>query len=425
MYINALLIFYKKYPRYIWLTCYLIINTIYFFIILSTQKLRGESNVIPIVKNTPVVLIFSLLIGSYFYICVYLFKFLDKYFKPGVKNLTKDLKTGALIGWLILILQILFFGYFMTTGNFLAGSIQTDSNRFSYIWVLISTDSLFYIYYGFYRESKVFKLNLVVWIISSFARGWSGVLLTMLFMESCRLLRENKLKFLNMIYSLLILFIIYPLVLIFKLLIRQNLSENLWYSFFNSNFLGFSEVNSFDGVLELIGISLAQLFDRLHLLSSAISAYLLSDNLSDNFYSGSLIPFWLEGIHGSAIYRLLNISTNTNLGVALAKYMDPAAVDVNWNTNPTILGWIFVVPEYSLFYIIYIILLCTFSLFFMKRISNTEEAKDMIWYAWLVFLIPGWIGAFVLFVYSLAVFYILFLICNYVNPIGRTLAIKR
>ena len=186
-------------------------------------------------------------------------------------------------------------------------------------------------------------------------RGWSGVFLTIVFLESCRLIRSNKVKIYQFILVLLILIPLYPLILLLKLFIRGNLTNGLlsFYENINENLI---DLLPFGGFIEIINNSTEQLFQRLHLLSSAIATYQLSERLSIDYYSGELIPFWLEGLHGSAIFRILDINTNVNLGVALAKYMDPLSIDVNWNTNSTILGWLFVLPEYAAVYFIYTII---------------------------------------------------------------------
>ena len=120
----------------------------------------------------------------------------------------------------------------------------------------------------------------------------------------------------------------------------------------------------------------------------------------------NIAPFWMEGLQGLAWGRITGITT-PNLGQALADILAPWLVDINWNTNPGYVGWFFVTPWLTPLYLIYTGLLAYVSIYLVKKISSDAMALDMVWLGWCLFLIPGWLASFVLFIESLLVFYLL------------------
>lgn len=405
----------KKNPKVLWLVFYILINFTYLIFIHYRNQLFGENGNVPINPDTPVFLIGNLVIFSYLFFNGFLFSVLKKIKQKEISRKFQNKFVVHKIGTILLILQILFIFYFLYTDTYVAGSSVRDNSILSFFWVLIPVDVLFYIYYGIYRDQKLFLPNLMVWILSSLLRGWSGIFLTILFFESCRQFRSGTLNFKKIFKWTVLLIFAYPPLYLIKLYIRSFGSmglSSLASSFDINNILNFLNSLSF---FDLMLASINQIFDRLQIVSSAIAVYEYSADLYSDLAHGLIYPLWMEGIHGVAIDRISGYPALQNLGVAFAKYLDPLSSDVNWNSNPTFVGWLLIDPEMSLAYLLWAVFLCLVSVVLTRRLSTKELAFDMVWYAWLVYLIPGWFGAFFLFVYSLLLLYGLHLVIGFIS----------
>lgn len=399
--------------RLIWLIFYIAVNLIFLIAIHHQNQLFGENANVVINSDTPVFTIGSLVIFTYIFFNGFLFYSIKKIKVNKILKIFHNESVSNKIGIILLILQILFIAYFLSTNTYVAGSNVRDDSILSLLWVLIPVDILFYIYYGIYRDQKLFFPNLIIWLLSSFLRGWTGVLLTVLFFESCRRFRSGTLNFSKILkYSILIIFL-YPPLYLTKLYIRSFGSmgfSGLVFSFDIDNFLYFfNSLSLFDSIT----LSLTQIFERLQIISSAVAIYQYSSNLYSDLNHGLIYPMWMEGIHGIAIDRIFGGPVLQNLGVSFAQYLDPLSSDINWNSNPTFVGWLLIDPSMSLLYVSYAVLLCLISMILVKRMSSKMLSLDMVWYAWLVYLVPGWFGAFFLFIYSLFLMYGLHIVIGF------------
>ena len=364
---------FRKYPRYWWLCFYLILNFIYYVLIESTGKLYAESEIIEISQATPIGGILFLLVASYVGFNFGVFEALKSIRVPKIKFRNDQGVIDKRIGLLLLFLQLLFLLYFTSTGTYVASAEVTNSTILSQIWVLMPVDVLFYVYYGCYRESKFFKWNLIVWFVSNMIRGWSGVFLTSIFFESCRLIRLGKFRIKYILVGMPLILVGYPIIYFVKLFIRfYAYKSNLTIDYFVASF------NSID-LFDVIGVSIAQIFNRLQLISSSIAVFQLSPILGGEFINNQFYPFWLEGIHGLAVDKILGTQPIVNLGQALALHLDPFS-NINWNSNPTFIGWFFIAPLLSVWNFSYAFTLCALIYFFVKKITSSEASSDMVWY---------------------------------------------
>ncbi|CAM4208397.1 oligosaccharide repeat unit polymerase [Roseateles saccharophilus] len=383
--------------RYIWLAFFLILNITYFFLILSNRQLYGESNTVSPPSGETTFLLLLLLIASYVYFQIILFEAARK-IRTKCLFESDQPPFDDTVGKIIAVLQIGFVIYFIGAGTYVAGSTQRDSSLLSKIWVLIPVDLLFVVFYGTYRDSKYFILNFAIWITSSLLRGWSGVVLTAIFIESCRLYRKGKLKPKYVIYGAALLATSYPFLLFFKLFIRFLAVGG------EGNLQDFLTLYESIDVGDLLLGSLQQAFDRLQLLSSLIATYQLKDLFQFDMDKGLIAPFWYEGIHGIAFDILSGSEQKISAGQALASYLDPFSTDINWNANPTMAGWLFISPASMVFNILYVTALCAVSFFATMSVRRTDDSLNVIWYTWLSLAIPGWYGALFLYAYSSVLF---------------------
>ncbi len=305
------------------------------------------------------------------------------------------------IGLVILVLQLLYFAYFLISGVGVAGSAEKDQSILSKIWVLIPIDVVFLLYYSTYRSSKYFVLNLIINLVSNLMRGWSGVLLTVIFIESCILIRRKQVSWGKLFCCGLGITLLYPFLYYGKIFARYYgfASDATFNDFLNT-------LSSFD-LLNLLSDAIIQIGDRIQLISSSISTYQISNQLGELISIGLVTPFWLEGIHSLAWDRLFYESHRLNVGQAIANILDPNSIDINWNSNPTLIGWFFILPFFGIFNIIYASILVLLASTLIKPISKDEVTKDFFWYMILVLLIPGWYGAYILFIYGCFLYFIL------------------
>jgi hypothetical protein len=392
-------------PRYLWLAFYLLLNLVYAVLIATQKTLFGETQLVPINDATPVVGIFLLLAGFYVFAQTFWFNLVDK-IRVYKIEISDPISVDKRISWTLFFLQAMFLLYVLATGSFVAGAASHDQSLLSQFWVLVPVDVLFFIYYGFYRRSRYFKLNCAIWLVSSLIRGWSGVLLTMIFFESGRLIRARAIKAKHVFWGGLMFIIGYPLIYFSKVFVRYYAYKQ------NAGFSEFLAVYDSIDMFQAVGIALQQVFDRLQLISSSIGVYQLASALGENYSQGLVYPFWLEGIHGLAIDRLFGDPSRISAGFALAAQLDPAS-EVAWNANPTMIGWFFIVPQYASLNFLYVLFISALLALMGKMLKATEESRDMVWYAWLVLLVPGWYGAFFLYVYAMALFVALHMIFNF------------
>jgi len=392
----------KKFdPQILWLISYVVLNVIFGCLIVSNSELYGEVSRIPPPDAITMLLLVSALVISYLVVCGLFYKVIVNIKIPRFKIRLRVVKVFEI---LISLLQLSFLIFCMVTGLFIAGQSYDSASIYSVVWVLVPVDALMYVYYGALRERATpnFWLNVTIWIVSSFYRGWSGVLLTVVFFESCIWIRKNGYRLTYLLPLLLVSLSLYPILLTIKLAVRLG----------GQRFLSSVDqvVTSFQGLgyIDLILLGVNQIFERLQLVSSLAAVYQLRDKLSDLYGSGSISAFWLEGIHGTILSRVLGKSDPASMGRGVAKLLDPEVVGiVNWNSNPTLTSWLIVSPLESVSFVLYIIVVVSFFGLMMRFLSDTKTSKDAIFYMLLVIVIPGWLGAMILYLYAVLLFFLI------------------
>lgn len=391
----------------LWLGFYIFINIIAAWIMLDTNLLIGDLDTFPVLNKTTLVLAAFLVCLSYFVILRLFYGFITRIEMVKIFPITEDDKSKKILGIIILVLQLLFMLFNYTEGVNTAGSgtVRSDS-IFNTFWIFITIDMVFTIYYGMNREDKMFKPNVVVFVISNVMRGWTGFFLTFVFMEWCRAYRLKKINFLKVAVILIVGLLCYPFVYNLKLVMRSFKGDysNLAYlsQFFFSNLEGID-------LLDLFKAGISHLTGRLQITAIVSEIINYKDLLQDEFNRGNILPFWGEGIPQIGYRKLMGIASPPNVGVALTDYLYPKGEFEmgSWNVNVGFVGWFFIAPGYSFIYILYMAFLCFLSVFLVKQAGNKPGGFDVLWYSWLVYLIAGWTLAFTGFIYSVLLYLIL------------------
>jgi len=229
------------------------------------------------------------------------------------------------------------------------------------------------------------------------------MILFVIFFEWCRNVRNEKMTITRAVVLAIIVLIFYPVLIRFKWIIRASAGVNLS---FNTIVDGL--IHAFDGVnyFSVIGDGLTHILNRLQVTSIVVEVIRLSDQLQLAFASGKFTPFWMEGLHGITFDRLFYGEKSISIGIFFTSIGDFGwQFEVgDWNTNIGYVGWFFIAPYLIPIYILYTLFLGFVSFFIVKKIGITESAEDMLWFVWLIYLMPPWPAAFVNFIYALVVF---------------------
>lgn len=394
-----------------WLALYLVINALATLIIVNKGELIGDITT-PVSDFSIVYLAFVLVGFSYWFFLGPFFNFAAK-FKVSALKLRQDHElVGNKIGLLLLVWQICFIIFNTVYGTSVAGAGNISSGSFlGYVFVLLDSDALFFIYYGIFRENKYFKYNLAVYVLSNVLRGWAGVFLFILFFESCRMYRARRLKIRVAAALLILTAIMYPTLSAVKWAIRANA------------FVGDSAIAvvtdtveslDYDDYFNLVSVGTEHIVERLQSVSALVDIIKNQGGLSDDFASGKFLPFWLEGLHGTIIDRVLNgslVAKTERMPVSVVywdKLRPDSMSDGIGNVATSYPGWIVIAPLYSGFYILYTMFLGVLPLLLVKKMTREPAAREMVWLAWLMYLMVPWLGAMVKFVYSVFFFYLLY-----------------
>jgi hypothetical protein len=257
----------------------------------------------------------------------------------------------------------------------------------------------------------MFWPNLAIAVVSNLLRGWSGIFIIIAFMESTRLIRAGRFTFGKAALMGTGVVLFYPIIYAVKLQTRVMFSSGAELNFVAM--LGqMVSTLTFSDYFELIGTAVMQIFERLQHISNLIVVSKYSHLFSHYLEVDEMMPFWMEGIHGLAFYRLTGGVPPTDFGHLLADVIEPMQTDISWNANPTFASWFFVAPFMSVLYLAYVLGLMALSIFIIKRLSGSVAAFDMLWFACLSYVLAGWLGSFVLLVHSFIIFYLFHLFVN-------------
>lgn len=407
-------------PRIYWLFLYIFSNIIAACLMLSSGELIGDVAGNPLYSKSVLVWALFLVVSSYYIILVPLFDFLQKIKVKKINFPGSDDMIGERIGKFLLFFQLIYMSFNLVNGVNVAGSGPSGENiPFALFWVFFPIDSLVMLYYAFYRDNKMLPANIFIWIISNLIRGWSGMYLLVIFFEWCRAYRAGRirLRWIVMVGSAVVL--LYPILVNLKWIMRASSKVG----FPEAADSAFSSLDGFD-YFTLVGDGITHLISRFQTTSILVEVIHMRDLLQYEFSHGQFTPFWMEGLHGIAFDRLFYGEKSVPIGVAFTGYADFDSVfEVGtWNTNISFAGWFFIAPYLIPFYIIYTIFLAALSSFLVKKLDFGKQAEDMLWFAWLIYLLPPWHSAFVLFIYSLLLFIMLKFIFSWVGVgIGRNL----
>lgn len=387
-----------------WLGLYIFANIFCACVMSATGELVGDAQGSPLYSQAALLWATLLVVGSYVIILGPVFNFC---FRLRIRPLTSGLndhRVPEVIGAVLIALQVAFMAFNIIEGVNVAGANTVRSESpLAMIWVFIPVDAIFFVYYGLYRESKYFYLNLAIWLASNVMRGWSGIFMFVLFFEWCRAVRNNKVSVTKAIILGVAVVVFLPVLTALKWVFRSQVAEAISIDTVISGLLENLQVSDYFTILYQ---GLAQVLGRLQVTSVMVEVIRLSDLLQSEFAKGAFTPFWLEGLHGILYERLFVGDKSIPISVTFTQYADfgfQSAALGDWNVNTGILSWFFIAPALAPLYLIYIFCLGMLSVYLVRKIGANPSAKDMVWLAWLVYLMPPWFPAFITFIQALVI----------------------
>lgn len=397
----------KLQPRLAWLAVYVAVNIIGAVIMHSSGMLIGDTLGNPLYSVGALWVAAIAVVCSYILILGPLFSFFSNIQVAPLRVAVPDAEMGARIGRVLLVLQIIFACFNLATGVNIAGSntVKTDS-VFAMFWVLVPVDILFFIYYGKYRDNKYFWVNALVWVVSNMLRGWAGMYLFILFFEWCRAVKRGRVRVKHVVITAILVVVLYPVFTNLKWLFRLSATGVPLGDLATTLFDNASQLDFF----ALLGEGVGHIVGRLQVTSLVVEVIHLRDFLQAKFAAGEFMGFWSEGLHGIIYDRLFSAQKSVSIGVAFTQYgpfdaSSGAAGD--WNTNIGYVGWFFIAPFLAPLYLAYTFFLAWLSFYLLKKLGDSDSARDMLWLAWLVYLLPPWFAVFTTFIYALFVFLLL------------------
>lgn len=392
-------------PRALWLTLFVVVNIICGVIIYCGGHLLGETQNLrlddPYVAYPATVIV----VLTYVVLLALVFPALARVKIAPRVHTRPDGRQSKAVGILLFLLQVGFIAFFEATGTFVAGSTERSDSALSVVWVVVSVDTLFFVYYGFYRESRLFWPNLAISVVSNVLRGWTGIFILIAFMESARAMRRGQFS-LKLLAPLALVFVLaFPALNLLKLQIRFMSSGAAQDVSFVSLASGVIEDLRPSDYADIVQSSGEGLLARMSLVSNTIAVEQFRGVLAGAVRDGEIEPYWKEGIYGLAYDRLAGNVAHFNIGVGLAYAIDPDQEEGSWNSNPGYASWLILDPLAAPIYLAYTLGLLFLCVAAIKRMGGDAQAYDMLWWACLGYLVPGWTASFVLFANSLLAFY--------------------
>lgn len=372
-------------PRTLWALAYAAVNLAALGIALAQRELLGDLAGFGLRSSTSLVGTAALLLCSIAgLLCLYNTTARTALCRPAIRQNSDSMGIAIACALMAFIL------YVWQTGLFVAGSSERAGSAASAFWVLFNVDALFFIYYAAQRDSKLFKFNLLLWVLSFVQRGWFAYFFFIIALESFRLLRKRQLT-MGKLLLVLPLLAAYPLLDLVKVYIR--LSEAITPAEAVDFVLQGAAAAEFSW-LGSLGLTVERMVGRLQVLSHAQAIADHAAHFERAARAGELGAFWKEGILGIIWDRMSAQPHLPEAAQALASFIAPD-LDSGWNVNPSLVGWLRLYAHALPLTLLYLGALCLASVALGQLISQTVFFRDVLWFIWLTFLIPGWIAQFI------------------------------
>lgn len=389
--------------RFLWLAFYISLNILAGGIILNAGNLMGDMNGVRF--DYPFVLVACVFIicFSYFIFLGPLFNLFTRVKTPiigfgGNGQLTN--KFGNYFNFILIILQSLFLVFNLVNNTNVAGNATVTDSLWKYFWIFVPVDVLFLISYGYFRESSFFKFSMIIFLVSTLQRGWGGAILIVLFFELYRLYSFNRLNFRRLSLVALTVVLIYPFLQFLKWSIRSGgVGDGSW-----NMFVSLIDTLTWNAYFDAILVGFEHIVGRIQLVSTLYQSVIHADTLQELYEGGKVLPFWLEGLHGVVYEKLIYGERSFSLATAVLgteMFSHSDRIVGRSVTNLSYASWFFAAPLYSGLYLLYTVFILVLSVIMINANGKTRQSLNLLWFVWLIYLMPPWFGSIISFIYGL------------------------
>lgn len=391
---------YKIPYHYYWLSLYLLLNIYSAVYTASSGLMMGDLNGRTFDRPDLLLLSFICIAAIYLFFMVFCFQAAKRfklfYFVRPVQNESED--VGTFFNLLMMVLNVLFIAFCLNNDANMAGHEAEVTSPFKYFWIFFPPDLFFILSCAHYSHSKYFKANFLTYAVSSIIRGWSGVLLLLIYIIGYLLYRNRRLTLSKVVTAFIGVITLYPFILTAKWVLKGGGDE---FVFSYITLLANSNIS------ELYVLSIQQLVGRLELTGMFAHTIAHGAMLRDAFDAGMFAPFWYEGLFGNIYQVVVNGGRALEIGtwVLGTEMFDHSNRVVGHSvTNLSFLSWFVIAPHYAVLYFIYLSSLFFFIVYLNRMNSDTGLSRTIIWFFLLGALFPPWISSLVGMAYCCTVF---------------------
>lgn len=293
------------------------------------------------------------------------------------------------IAYFVIFLQLFFMAFNIKEGVNVAGAGTTVSggSAINYIFVIFQPDLIFTILSVFFRSNKLFIINVLIFLVSMFLRGWMGGVFIIFFIVLARYypIKLSIINSIKLLAAFCILIALLPFILYAKWSMRSG-----------DSLLDF--FNMVPKILSIVdyGYVLDYLLNRFQHVGHIALIYENALKLHQDFNNSKFDSFWLDGlpqfiflkIFGFDLHRLNSYMVEFFFGIPNA----------TWNTSPGISGWFILLNERSLTVICYLLFFFFAPLYFFARYAGAQFFLIFNCFT-VLYLFHGWFGAYFNFMF--------------------------
>jgi len=382
--------------KFAFVLMYVVSNIWAAFDIIDKDSLIGDH------AGWPAPSVFEILVALGFVIAVYI----------GILFLVKEKKNCTItypaviqsktLSLAILAIQAIFFAFVVI---FSAGAAGGDMDKagggLRFLFYLVNPDMLFIIFYAATMlvpgNVKYRKANLILFFVSNLVRGWIGQTLVIVFLLAINWVRTSGQeisgkKLLSLTFFGFIFFVLASFLMHIKIALR----------------LGGDAIVEILGNLsfyEVMSTFFETLFSRLQLLSTVSFQITKKAELSRFIDEGIIGNFYTDGLPQQTIYKILGIDPGENLNLFLWKYYIPGDFfEAQTTVQPGFVGWLYLLSMPSvIIFLCYMAALIYINLRLIRKIGG-NGLRYLSWFSIMLYLVPGWLGAYISFLWSLMIF---------------------
>lgn len=396
--------------KHLFVASYVFANLYAYVSLAASGEFGGELAGFPVPSASAGALLVAGVVLSYVVVLFPAFNFLRRRLRA-IRLENYDVSYGNGLHLAVLVLQLFLLGYALYIGN-VAGRIVHTSSPLRLILYFLPIDYLALVYLTLSRDSKFFRVNGFVYLVTTVLRGLSSGFLFLLMVLLLRLQPKTRLAGRTLLF-LCILPLALPLVYVLRFYFRYlrigatevaTGEPTQW----SDVLLYFGVEGSSASFLGLVGYSVGAFLDRLQQFSFVAMELTNRDEILSSIQAGSTRLFLFDGPFFTAVYRLLGLDVplelNSSLRAILFPWFDPYVVGYDVHTG--FIGWIVIMPAIVPLYLLYVTILGVASILLSRSLGNSRVI-GLTWFMWFLLLMNGWFGAFILYLVSLIVFILL------------------